>query len=309
MTHLLKREALLGYLLVAVAGTLWGTGGTFIYFLRHAGAHVNLASLMGHLFALLPLLLFIQLKEGMSGLKISRGGLFYAVIMGIIGKALFVLSFNQTLTLLGSSTGTIVLYTSPIFTAILSELVLKERLKSHQLIALGLNLLACVLVVTGGNFTSLTISHIGILFGILSAFLYALNTLLGKLSAGSDKPITMTFYMLLFSTLTMLPVVKPWEHLEIMFRADVLILGMLYALLTGFIANVCYISGLNKPIQASRVPIVASLEVVVACLLGVMVLGEPFNGISLIGIMMLLFSIVLMNFERSESKIKIIRQI
>lgn len=211
--------------------------------------------------------------------------------------------------MLGSSTGTIVLYTSPIFTTILSELVLKERLKSHQLMALGLNLLACVLVVTGGNFTNLTISHIGILFGLLSAFLYALSTLLGKLSAGSDKPITMTFYMLLFSTLTMLPVVRPWEHLEVILRTDVLILGMLYSLLTGFIANVCYISGLNKPIQASRVPIVASLEVVVACLLGVMVLGEPFNGISLFGIMMLLFSIVLMNFDRSESKIKVSRQV
>lgn len=95
MTHLLKREALLGYLLIAVAGAVWGTGGTFVCFLRHAGAYVNLASLMGHLFALLPLLLFILLKEGVNGLKISRRGVFYAVVMGIVGKAFFVLSFNQ----------------------------------------------------------------------------------------------------------------------------------------------------------------------------------------------------------------------
>lgn len=298
MSKLLKREAVNGYLLIALAGTLWGTGGTFVHFLRDAGAHSELASLLGHMFALLPLLLFILLKEGASGLKISRRGLFYAVVMGVVGKAFFILAFNQTLTLIGSSTGTIVLYTSPIFTAILSMIVLKERLKFHQIVALALNLLASVLVVTAGNFTTLTISRIGLAFGILSAFLYALNTLLGKLSAGPDKPVTMTFYMLLFSTLTMLPVAQPWQYLEIILSPAVLFWGILYAVLTGFIANLAYISGLNKPIQASRVPIVASLEVVVACLLGVVVLGEPLNVFSLLGILILLFSIVLMNLER-----------
>ena len=39
--------------------------------------------------------------------------------------------------------------------------------------------------------------------GVIAGFLYALNTILGKIATGGDDPETMTFYMLLFSSITM----------------------------------------------------------------------------------------------------------
>jgi len=46
-----------------------------------------------------------------------------------------------------------------------------------------------------GNFAELNISGLGLALGVLSGFLYALTTIIGKVATGGDDPETMTLYM------------------------------------------------------------------------------------------------------------------
>src|SRR5699024_3480539 len=112
---------------------------------------------------------------------------------------IFKIATDTSISLIGVSTASILMYLAPVFTAIMSMIFFKERLRGYQHAALVLNLLGCILMVTGGNFEELTISGLGLTLGVLAGFLYALNTIIGKVATTGDDPLTMTFYMLLFS--------------------------------------------------------------------------------------------------------------
>ncbi len=55
--------------------------------------------------------------------------------------------------------------------------------------------------------------------------------------------------------------------------------------------------GLRKKIEISKAPVIASIEVVVATLIGVIVFEEYINYISVLGIIILLSSIAIMNMK------------
>ena len=90
------------------------------------------------------------------------------------------MALDTSITLVGVATSTILMYLAPVWTALMAMIFFKEKLRGHQNFALVLNLLGCILMVTGGNFTDLNISGLGLALGLLSGFLYGLSTILGK---------------------------------------------------------------------------------------------------------------------------------
>ncbi|NLV69935.1 MAG: EamA family transporter, partial [Clostridiales bacterium] len=58
-----------------------------------------------------------------------------------------------------------------------------------------------------------------------------------------------------------------------------------------------FMSGLAKPVETSKVNVIASMEVVVAALIGVYVFHEFINGWKLLGMALVLSSILIMNLS------------
>ena len=154
----------------------------------------------------------------------------------------------------------------------MSMIFFKEKLRGHQHLAVLLNLVGCVLMVTGGNFSELNISGLGLTLGATAGFLYGLNTILGKVATSGDDSETMTFYMLLFSAITMAIFAKPWQHLDLFTNSSFLFWTILNSVLTGLMANLLYLKGLSMNVEASKATIITSGEVVVATLSGVLLL-------------------------------------
>ena len=187
------------------------------------------------------------------------------------------------------------MYLAPVFAAIMSMMFFKEKLRAYQHFAVLLNLVGCILMVTGGNFTDLNISGLGLTLGVISGFLYALNTIIGKIATSGDDPETMTFYMLLFSAIIMGIFAKPWQHLDLFTNSTFIFWALLNSMATGLIANLLYLRGLSSKVDASKATIIASVEVVIATISGVFFLSEKINFIGTFGIIIMLSSIVLMN--------------
>lgn len=131
----------------------------------------------------------------------------------------------------------------------------------------------------------------------------ACATIITKLAAAEDDPITMTFYMLLVSSIILGITAQPWkaENLALFAQASFLILAVLLGLLTGAIGNVCYFKGMATNIDASKAPVIASVDVIVATLIGTIAFSEAMNGIGVIGIALIFISILLMNKPKSNS--------
>ncbi|NLJ96221.1 MAG: EamA family transporter [Clostridiales bacterium] len=290
-----KRRALRGYLLIFMAGVFWGSGGYLVTQMSNMGASSLITAFSGHFLSLLPLAIYLLVKKGIKGLRISKKGLFYSIILGVLTKGIFKLAYDTSITLVGVASASILMYLAPVFAAIMSMIFFKEKLRGYQHLAVLLNLIGCTLMVTGGNFAELNISGLGLTLGIISGFLYALNTILGKLATSEDDPETMTFYMLLFSAITMGIFAKPWQHMNLFFNGKFLFWAILNSLSSGLIANLLYLKGLAMKVDASKATILASAEVIIATLSGVLLLREEINYIGAFGILIMLTSIVLMN--------------
>ena len=188
-----EKRYLKGYFFVAIAGSLWGIGGFFVTKMSQTGASSLMTAFAGHFLALPPLLLYLLVVKGFDGLKISKKGLLVSILLGVLTKGIFKLSLDTSMILVGVATSTILMYLAPVWTAIMAVIFFKEKLRGYQSFALVLNLIGCTLMVTGGNFTELNISGIGLTLGLVAGFLYGLSTILGKIGTSGDQSVTMAF--------------------------------------------------------------------------------------------------------------------
>ncbi len=170
----------------------------------------------------------------------------------------------------------------------------------QKVLALILNIFGCFLMVTGGNISNLKISAAGIAFGVAAAFLYSLVTIIGKITSGNIHPFTVVFYSFLFGWITLGIFTAPWKSATAVSGFEFWIYAFGYGLIPTVGSYLLYMGGLNKNIEISRAPVIASVETVVATLIGVLVFRERLGLINVLGIACLLISIVVMNMKFNE---------
>ena len=146
---------------------------------------------------------------------------------------------------------------------------------------------------TGGQFTAFSLSVSGIFFGIVSGFCYALTAIFGKLVGEDSDPFVISTYSYLFAALFLAVFMRQWET-PITFTIHIMWLGFLYALIPTAIGYLFYYQGVRQIHESSRVPVIASMETVMATVLGMLVLGEKLTVTRYLGIIIVMFSIVLM---------------
>lgn len=298
-----KHKASLGYLKILLAGMIWGTGGYYVMQMNRLGGAPTITAFTNHIFALIPIAIVLLITRGKEAFKISKQGLIFAIIMGVFTKALFKLAYDTSVSQVGQSTGAVLLYTAPVFIAIMSVVFLKEKIRLTNYVALALNLVGVFLMVTGGNIHELNLQPLGVVLGITAAALHALNTILGRLAGKGDNPLTTSFYMLLSSSIFLLFFAKPWqaETIALLKNGNFLFWALVSSLLTGATANMLYLGGLSHDIDTSKAPIFSSVEVIIAVLMGVVLLNENINWVGIFGIILMVVSILLMNLKKNKT--------
>ncbi len=306
MGKTLKNDAMKGYLLILLSGILWGTGGYWVIQLNAFGVGPAMTSLSAHLLSLIPIGLTILFKKGISGFKISKRGLIFAIILGIFGKGILKISYDAATIEVGQSTACVLLYTAPIFVTVISVCFLKAKVRWNTYIALALNLLGVILIVTGGNFREFNLSSWGIILGLIAAFTYALNIILGRAAGENADPLVASFYMMLTSTTFLFFVAKPWQmaNPEVLLNGKFIFWAVINSVLTAAVPNMIYLQGLSYDIEVPKAGIISSVEVIVATFMGVFLLGENMNFVSVLGLLIMLGSIVLLNAKVEEVEIE-----
>ncbi len=300
---------IVGYLMVFAAGTLWGTIGLFVKLLSGIGASTSLTAFM-RLFMgfwiLVPIMLW---TGGLKMFKIDKKGLIHCLMLGILSQALFNYCYNVSIENVGVATASILLYTAPVFVCIMSMVVFKEIVGKLKIFALVINIVGCFLMVTGGNLSYFKLSAIGIMFGVSAAFLYSLVTIIGKLASDNIHPFTVVFYSFLFGWLMLGIISPPWDSISSVSGPKFWIYSLGYGLIPTVGSYLLYMGGLRKNLELSKVPIIASVETVVATLIGVFAFKEKLNFINIIGIVILLSSIFIMNINLKKNGEQTINEI
>ena len=76
----------------------------------------------------------------------------------------------------------------------------------------------------------------------------------------------------------------------------------MFALIPTSLAYVLYYQGLQLIVESSKVPVIASVETVVATLIGIVIYRERLGIFSIIGVLLVLVSILLMNPSKKATK-------
>ena len=294
-----RPEQRIGYLMVLIAGCLWGTNGLFINILHDLGvpsATVAFMRLGNSAILLVPLMLAMG---GTKLFKIDKYGLLACLALGLFSQALFNFAYNEAVNNIGVAMAAVLAYTSPIFVCIMSRLFFKEKIGPIKIFALVVNVIGCALTVTGGDFTSVRFSVYGAAAAVLSGFLFALMTIISTTTT-SYHPLTILFYSFVFGAAAMAFIAKPWETIAEAASLSLLFASVAYAFVATVGSYFIYLKGLAKKLETSKVPVVTSVETVVATCIGVFIYSEALGLVKLAGIGLVLASIAIMNMVKPK---------
>lgn len=149
---------------------------------------------------MLPALLIVK----PALLKLERRHLPFMVLFGLV-LALFNMLWTLSVTLIGASVATVLVYCSGAFTAILGWWLLKETLGLQKIIAVILCLVGAIFVSGATQSSAWEANALGIVTGILSGLMYAFYSLIGRSATQRGiNPWTALFYTFLFASFFML---------------------------------------------------------------------------------------------------------
>jgi len=289
---------LVPYLLVAAGAVLWGGIGIFIDGLTRAGFTALQIVALRVLSATLMLLAYLLLRNP-DLLRIRIRDSFYFLGTGVVSISFFNWCYFTAIREVSLSVAVILLYTGPAFVIVMSRIFFGERFTKQKIGALILTTAGCALVVELIPFRSEAVSWYGILIGLGSGFGYALYSIFGKTALGRYPTLTILFYTFLAASVAMVPLSG------LLSPANYSMLGdsrsLLWTLGLGFfptvLAYLFYTEGLSK-IEAGKASITAMLEPVAATLLGVGLFNEILSAYQLTGMVLVLSSILLIQFRR-----------
>ena len=282
-----------GALLILLSGVFWGSMGIFMRPLSSCGfSALHLVFLRLGLGALLFALLL--LVRDRAGLRIALRDLPLFLGLGLLSVLFFTYCYFRAIELLPLSTAAILLYTSPIWVMLMSALFFREAVTGRKLLALALAFAGCVLVsgISSGG------AGVGVLFGLGAGFGYALYSILGAVALKRGyRPMTVTLYTFLIAALGAFLLCGKGALVQALSAAragGMLWLVPLTSLVTAVIPYLAYTEGLRTT-EASRAAILATVEPVVATVLGALVYGERLSLPAFLGILLVLSAIVLLN--------------
>ena len=126
-----------------------------------------------------------------------------------------------------------------------------------------------------------------------------MTAVIGRFAADRTNPYVMSMYSYLSAAILLFVWMQPWAQTHSI-SENVLIWSALYALIPTAIAYILYYKGLQKIRESSKVPVIASVETVVAALVGILLYHERLGVIGSVGVLLVLFSILLMNKKENH---------
>ncbi|MDQ0412046.1 DMT family transporter [Mesobacillus stamsii] len=290
----------LPYIMIAFAAAMWGLIGFFVKGLNNAGFSAMEIVAIRVLTAAI-VLIFVGIAFYRSHLKIRTKDLYLFVGTGILSIVFFNWSYFTAIHLMNIPIAVALLYTSPAFVAVLSFLFLKESMNWKKWLAIIMTVIGCTLAsgITGQGGTSFSVSSI--LIGLGAGFGYALYSIFGKVALRRYHPFTVTLYTFLVASAALVPTTGIVSKAADLFSGDAWLYALGLGIFPTVVAYFAYSWGLERT-ESSTAAVVATLEPVIATMLGILVYGDRLGGLQLLGAALILLSVIAINLSVPSRK-------
>ena len=280
-------DRILGVLAVVAAASIWATLGLFAKILYAQGVSFESLVAVRASVGWVAVMIFVLATGKAKSLRVSGRDLTLLVPQGLVGIGLFYLLYFFTVGESSVGTSAILLYSSPAFVVVLARLFLNEALNPAKVLALFMTAGGIFLVAGAYDLSNLEVTPTVLLTGLLSGLTYGLYSIFGRPVTGHLRPSVILSYVLFFGSLLLLvaalPTLDTLVGLPISSYALLFVLAVVHTTL-GF---ALYTFGLGR-LGAGRAAIAATVEPVVAVVLGTALLGESLTVPKVLGALLVI---------------------
>lgn len=288
-------------LLIIAAGCLWGTMGLFVRKLNAMGLGsmeiVELRSLLA-----MAMLFLVTFFRDRRQLKLNIRQLWPLISSGLFSILFFNFCYFSTISLMNLSAAAILLYTAPIFVMLLSLILFREKLTVQKVLALVMAFGGCCLV-SGVASASSALSFKGIFLGLGSGLGYALYSIFSRFSLNQGLgSMTITVYTFAFAALGGI-FLTDFSSIAAAFSNNGLEFvgfAILYTIVTTVLPYLLYTTGLSY-VENGTASVLASIEPVVATILGIVIFSETLTVSAAAGMILVLLALILLSRKKVQS--------
>lgn len=281
----------LALLYIGVAASLWGFIGFFVTYLYELGFTPTQVVTIRSISAVLFLVVYVIIKNRKLFI-IKIADCKYFIGTGVISIVFFNWCMFSAIEETSISIASILLYTAPAFVTIFSRILFKESLTTRKVIALIVTFVGCSFVIGILPNSSESISFLGLILGLGSGFFYALYSIFGKFALKKYNSLTVTVYTFLFATIAVTPFSELWNVIPLFSNLNVWFYIIGLGFLSTMLPFIFYTKGLSE-IESSRASIVATIEPVIASLVGFFIFQEKLNLWQYIGIILVITAVII----------------
>ncbi|MGV3316453.1 DMT family transporter [Streptococcus agalactiae] len=286
-----------GTMMTLAAGLAWGISGISGQYLMSHGVHVNLLTSLRLLITGIFLLSLARSKQKEHLVAAWKQPKFLkqVLLFSIFGLVLNQYAFLRAIHLTNAGTATVLQYMAPILILSIVCILNRQRPTSFEIIAIAMAILGTYMIATHGKLGSLAITPKGLMWGLGSAITYSIYILLPvKLihEWGSTIVIGSGMFIggILFSLVT-----KAWQYplqinvMSILAYIGIIGIGTIFAY-TFFLKGVSIVGAVKGSLLASVEPVSSEY-------LTVLVLGEIFYPIDLLGMLFIFLAVTLISYK------------
>ena len=287
---------------ILAAGVFWGIIGLFTRQLGEYGVTSGGILIIRSGGCALLFLLCALLRDPKL-LKIRWRDVWLFVCFGLGSTLFFTYCYYRSIELGSLSAACTLMYSAPVFVMIISLFVFREKFTRRKLAALICAVMGCCFV-SGLLEGDAGLSFAGVVFGLLAGIGYAFYSVCIKaLSNRGYDSLTINAYGWLLCGLGGL-VIWGGAPAAPMFRSGAcfwLCVGLV--VVSGFLPSLLYSWGLTGE-EAGKGAVMASVEPVVASVLGFFVFHETPTVLSLLGVVLVLGAVIILN-TGANARIKV----
>lgn len=291
----------IGYIYVLLAAFFFALIAVIGKTVINIGVNVFDMLIMQSIAALIFMLVYFAIVD-IKKLRLDKMRLKTVIVQGLFGSACTTIFFYLALERLDAGIASMLLFTNPVLVSFYFMATKTKKITLTSNLALLTAILGSMLVINVFNINMVKTPLIGLLYGILSSASYAFYNINTDVKLKDYDPLVITFY----TTVTILAVtliLRPgFFRFEFSMTSQLLIYICELAVVAGILPVIFLYKGISM-LGADKASIVATSELPITILMSFIVLGEKMGLVQLVGILFVMSSIIILQYEGALERI------
>lgn len=280
------------YLCVIMSAVLWGIIGIFVKKLDEYGfSNLQIVFIRAIVAAITIAVYYYTKYRKITLIELKDAK--YFIGTGILSFVFFNWCYFIAINKTSLAVAAILLYTAPTIVMIFSIYLFKEKVTKVKIISLVLTFMGCTFVTFSGQKAGMSVSLVGILAGLGAGLGYALYSIFGRYALKKYDSITVTLYTFIFASVSLIPIADIPGMVSLFSNINSILYAVILGMLSTTMPFLLYTYGLTH-LESSKASIIATLEPIVATLIGITLYGEGITLLKISGITIVVLGLVIL---------------